>query len=111
MMRLAVSPAARLLLRALTARAGTESDRILLTDAHSTEWQSLTFTGERHHIALRVTGPDSASAVDRMCAGLEDAEFNISGLLVADIRIAGSPRRTPDGAIEIMVEALTLDDR
>lgn len=110
MMKLAISPAARHLLRALTARAGADPDRILLTDVRSAEWQSLTFTGERHQLALRVTGVDSAVIVERMCAGLEDAEFRIAGLLVADIGVAGSPRRTPDGAIEIIVEALTLED-
>jgi hypothetical protein len=44
MMRLAISPAAAALLRALIARACADRDRILLTEVHSTDWQSLTFT-------------------------------------------------------------------
>jgi hypothetical protein len=103
-----ISPAAAALLRALIARACADRDRILLTDVHSTDWQSLTFTGERHQITLRVTGRQSADIVERMCAGLADAEFSIAGLLVADIGVVGSPQRRPDGATELTIEALTI---
>lgn len=105
-----MSPAAAALLRALVARGRVERNRILLTDAHSTDWRSLTFTGERHHIALRVTGRDSGEIVGRMCADLEDAEFSIPGVLVADIGLVGAPTRAPDGATELMIEALTVAD-
>jgi hypothetical protein len=108
MMKIAMSPAAAALLRILIARAGVGRNRILLTDVHSTDWQSLTFSGERHQIDLRVTGPDSGDIVGRMCAGLGDAEFSIPGLLVADVGIAGTPRRAADGATELMIEALTI---
>ena len=108
MTKIPMSPAASALLRVLIARASVMRDRILLTDADSIDWQSLTFNGERHHIALRVTGPDSSQVTERMCAGLEDAEFSIPGLLVADIRTVGKPRRTPDGATELIIEALTI---
>lgn len=110
MMKIAMSPAAGALLRALIGRAAVDRNRILLTDAQSIDWQSLTFTGERHHMSLRVTGSDSSEAVERMCDGLEDAEFCIPGLLVADIRVVGSPLRTPDGTIELIVEALTISE-
>jgi hypothetical protein len=108
MMKIAMSPAASALLRALIARADVERNRILLTDAHSYDWQSLTFTGERHHFTLRVTGRDSGNVVGRMCSGLEDAEFSIPGVLVADIGLIGTPVRSPDGATELMIEALTV---
>lgn len=110
MIRIAMSPAAGALLRALIGRARVERDRILLTEVHSIDWQSLTFTGERHHLHLRVTGPDSAEVVARMCDGLEDAEFSIPGLLVADIRLAGTPQSAADGSTELRIEALTLAD-
>jgi len=108
MMKIAMSRAAGALLRALIARAGVDRDRILLTDTHSTDWQSLTLDGERHHMSLRVRGLDSPAVVERMCAGLEEAEFSIPGLFVADIGRVGSARRTPDGATEIIIEALTI---
>ena len=110
MMKIAMSPAAGALLRVLIGRARADRNRILLTDAHSTDWQSLTFNGERHRIALRVSGPDSLEIADRMCAGLEDAEFSIPGLLIADIGLAGTPRLDSDGAAELVIEALTIAD-
>jgi hypothetical protein len=110
MMKIAISPAATALLRALVGRAAVDRNRILLTDAHSTDWQSLTFTGERHQLSLRVTGADSSEVVGRMCARLDDAEFSIPGVLVADIAVVGSPRRASDGATELVVEALTISE-
>lgn len=107
-MRINMSPAASALLRALTARAGVARDRILLTDAHSIDWRSLTFAGERHHLSLRLPGRDSLSAVERMCAGLSEAEFSIPGVLVADIGVLGTPQRAADGSTELTIEALTI---
>ena len=110
MMRIAMSAAASALLRALTARAGAPRDRILLTDVHSTDWQSLTFSGERHHLSLRVPGPGSREIVERMCSGLSDAQLSIAGLLVADIGVIGTPTRALDGSTELMIEALTISE-
>ena len=102
-----MSKAASALLRALIARAGVPRDRILLTDVRSVDWRSLTFTGERHEIDLRVPGPDSRSAVTRMCAGLEEAEFSIPGVIVADICVALTARAI-DGSTQVTIEALTV---
>lgn len=110
MNKLPMSNAASALMRALIARAGVPRDRILLTEVQSADWQSLTFSGERHHIALRVTGSDSATAVSRMCEGLEDAEFSIPGIIVADIAIVGQPKRGLDLSTAIAIEALTVSD-
>lgn len=43
-----------------------------------------------------------------MCHGLEDAEFSIPGVIVADIAPAGSPAPSPDGSTTITIEALTV---
>jgi hypothetical protein len=108
MNRIPLSNAAATLLRALIGRAGVPRDRILLTDAEAIDWQSLTFTGERHQLQLRIPGPDSSSVVQRMCAGLEDAEFSIPGVIVADIGVAGGPSRGLDGSTSVTIEALTI---
>jgi hypothetical protein len=109
MNRIAMSPAASALLRVLIARAHVARDRILLMDVQSTDWHSLTFAGERHLLELRVQGPDSAQAAERMIAGLEDADFSIPGVLVADISVASAPKRAFDGAMELTIEALTVE--
>jgi hypothetical protein len=110
MMKIPMSPAAGALLRALIARAAVARERILLTDAHSADWQSLTRSGERHHLALRIAGRDSEEVARCLCAGLENAEFSIAGVLVADIALVGTPRPDADGATEVMIEALTIAD-
>jgi hypothetical protein len=108
--RIAMSAAAAGLLRSLIARAAVPRDRILLTDVHSTDWQSLTLIGERHRLELRVVGPEASAAVERMCDGLEDAEFQIPRQIVADIAVAGEPSRARDGSICIVIEALTVEE-
>ena len=108
MMKLALSPAAAGLLRAILARGGIDRDRILLTEFRSTEWQSLTFVGERHRMLLRVPGPGADDLVARLVGGLADAEFSIVGQIVADIGLEQPPTRNSDGSITVMVEALTI---
>ena len=110
MNRIAMSATAANLLRALIARAGVPRDRILLTDVRSTDWQSLTLTGERHEFSLRVSPPHSEAVVKRMCGGLEDAEFSIPGLIVADIVVFGEPVRESDGSTRVAIEALTIEE-
>ena len=108
MNRIPMSPAASSLLRALIGRAGVSRDRILLSDVRSVDWRSLTFNGERHQIELRVTAPDSRLIVDRMCAGLEDAEFSIPGVIVADIGVVGEIKSSFDRSTSVTIEALTV---
>jgi hypothetical protein len=103
-----MSAAAAGLLRALLARVGDSRDRILLTEFRSVEWQSLTFVGERHLIALRLVGPDCEDILNRLIPGLEDAEFAIPGHIVADIGLVEPPRHVDEGAITLNLEALTI---
>lgn len=110
MMRLAMSPAAAALYRALVVRANIPRDQALLTSIQSVDWRSLTLSGERHEIGIRFAGPDAAYAARSLCDGLDDAEFAIPGLIVADIEIAGSPVIEADGAIEVRIEALTIQE-
>jgi hypothetical protein len=109
MIKFPMSATAAALIRALRARAEVPSDRILLTDVRSVDWQSLTFIGERHEIGLRISGPKSEAVAERLCAGLGDAEFDIPGQLVADITVRGTPVRSSDGGTALTIEALTIE--
>lgn len=110
MIRLPLSPSAASLFRALVARAGVSQNRILLIEFSSVDWQSLTFTGERHHIWLRIREPDASPVVHRLTDGLEYAEFQIPGQIVADIALIGMPYTDSDGSIVVEIEALTIDE-
>jgi hypothetical protein len=108
MLNMAMSRAASGLLRALFERIGNPSDRILLSEIHSVDWQSLTFAGERHVLSLRVTGRDATRIARHFTEGIEDAEFSIPGHIVADIAMCGAPSRALDGSLTLVVEALTV---
>ncbi|WP_324808480.1 hypothetical protein SH584_03110 [Sphingomonas sp. LY29] len=108
MMKLALSPAAAGLLRALLARAGIDRDRILLTEFRSVDWQSLTFVGERHQIHVRIPSPGAEEVTHRLLDGLADAEFHVPGQIVADIALEHEPTSNADGSILLQLEALTL---
>lgn len=108
MLKIAMSPAASALLRALVARSGAPRDRILLTNSQSVDWQSLTFAGERHMIELRIAGPHSCAFAERLAHGLEDADFVIPGQVVCDIATIGEPEPQPDGSTILAIEALTV---
>ena len=110
MNRISMSAAASALLRALIGRAEVPRNKILLSDAQSVDWRSLTFAGERHEFDLRVQGPDLRAIVDRMCRGLEDAEFSIPGIIVADIAVVGAPIAALDGSTSLTIEALTVSE-
>ena len=110
MNRIPMSAAAAGLLRALIERAGVPRDRILLTDIQSTDWRSLTFTGERHQFDLRIPPPDDKLAIECLCTGLEDCEFSIPGVIVADVGAVGPAEQEPDGSMCLTIEALTVND-
>lgn len=110
MMRMPLSEAASALLRVLLTRAEVSRDRILLIEFRSTDWQSLTFIGERHRIQLRIPGAGADAIVRRMTADLADVEFAISGHVVADIVLAAPIRRDADESISVEFEALTIAD-
>jgi len=74
-MRSPLSSAAAALLRSLLARTGLDQNRIVVGRFHSVDWQSLTFTGERHEIALRIAGPNAARALGLLRDGLAEAEW------------------------------------
>ena len=103
-----LSQAATRLLRAILDRAGNERGRILLSIFSSTDWQSLTFVGERHEFGFRISGPDAESIHQRLTFGLEDSEFAIPRHVLADVVVESPPIRQQDGSICFGVEALTI---
>ena len=108
MNRLPMSRAASALLRALINRGGADQNRILLTEVQSVDWQSLTLTGERHQIELRLSGPDPNELAQSLTDGLEEAEFSIPGQIVADVSGTIAPGCNADGSVMLTIEALTI---
>lgn len=94
-----MSPAARMLIEALSTKAGAACN----ANVQSTPWHSATFAGERHVIML--TFEDMKTA-QRLVTGLVDHEFACRGVLVADL-VAGRPTWCGK-QVRVNVEALTL---
>jgi hypothetical protein len=95
------------LVRAISKRANMLCDRILLTDVRSVDWQSLTFTGERHEIVLTLAMPGAGAAAQGLIDALEREEFSIPGHIVADI--AGKLlNEDENGSVSVAIEALTI---
>lgn len=65
--------------------------------------------GERHELQFTIWGPGGAAVAAKMVDGIEDAEFAISGQIVADI---GVSKLDPsgDGSVDIAIEALTVEE-
>lgn len=81
--------------------------RILLTDVRSVDWQSLTFTGERHEISLTLAKPGAPTAAQALIDALEQEEFSITGHIVADI--AGKLEdEDENGSVSVAIDALTI---
>ena len=110
MNRLPMSSACAALLRALLTRALVDRDGILLTNYRATDWQSLTFVGERHELSFRIAGPDAQLIYERLTDKLDDTEFAIPRQIVADVVVYGQPLREPDGSISFTIEALTIQE-
>jgi hypothetical protein len=110
MNRIPMSKAGAALLRALLSRALVKPDRILLTDYRSTDWQSLTFVGERHEMRFRIPGPDAEMTYSAITGDLTDAEFALPRQILADIAVFSGSNREADGSISFGLEALTIAD-
>jgi hypothetical protein len=110
MNRLRMTGYATALMRCLLQRAGEDRNRIFLSQWKSVDWQSLTLDGERHEASFVVSGDGAMAFAHLWLAGLSDAEFDLPRGFVADIEVTSGPRLRDDGAVEVEISALTLDD-
>ena len=74
----------------------------------SRPWASITFSGERHRIALCLPGPGAAAAAEIFLEGLAERDFALRGHILADIALA--ERSDEDGQVRLILEALTVEE-
>jgi hypothetical protein len=82
--------------------------RFEVEEMRSRGWASATFTGARHELRFRVEGAGADEAAARFLGGLEAAEFDLRGHIVADLALVSEERRP--GFARIAVEALTVEE-
>ena len=79
-----------------------------LEEVRSRGWASATFTGARHELAFRLEGETAEAEATRFLSGLEAAEFDLRGHVLADVALL-SETRSP-GLATIRIEALTVEE-
>lgn len=97
----------RALTRALAQIFEAEGATAALESAASRPWASATFSGSRHRIGLRLTGPGAERAADAVLPGLAEREFALPRHILIDIA-RESVTRTVDGVL-LALEALTIE--
>lgn len=90
--------------RSLVAALSAQAPAATLILARATEWHSATFDGLRHFITLGFVDRAAAAGFARR---IEDREFTLPGVLVADLK-ARLPASVA-GAFYVRIEALTID--
>lgn len=55
-----------------------------VVEASFRPWASATFLGARHRVTIRFTGPDHCHKAEIFASTLPEAEFSVSGHIVAD---------------------------
>lgn len=95
-----------LLQRALTRSADQAGCPIEWGESDWERWASATFVGARHRLALSLAAGEGS---ERWLAGLDEAEVELRGHLLADLVVTGAERS--GGRIAVTLEALTVEDR
>jgi hypothetical protein len=73
----------------------------------SRSWASITFSGERHRLVLRIEGAGARAAADRFLDSLAEREFDLEGHILADIAPVADERDA--NGVRLSLEALTVE--
>jgi hypothetical protein len=92
------------LLRAIRAKLPDP----VMEQVSSRAWASITFSGARHQLCLRLAGEGAKDAADGFVSGLCEADFHLPGHILADIAL--SSRQDSADGVRLKLEALTVED-
>lgn len=91
--------------RAIRSHFAGTGEAVVFEGMASRPWASVTFSGERHRLALRLSGPGAEAAADSFLDGLADRDFPLRGHVLADIEATGIER---GAVIRLTLDALTV---
>jgi hypothetical protein len=103
-----MTPAARELRRAIVKGVAGFGGTVTVEALASRAWASITFTGARSRLTLRLEGRGAGAAADAYCHGLEEREFDLSGHIVVDIAVKERSDES-DARVRLTLEALTVE--
>jgi hypothetical protein len=88
---------------------------LVIEDLHETPWASLTFSGTRHHLELRLDGHAQAvaEAADTLSCWAEDADPLPGGHFLAEVQVTETAREVGEGgrmSLCLRLNALTIEE-
>lgn len=96
------------ILRAAGAIVTPFGARVVIEELRSRDWASLTLTGARHELDVRLDGAGAAAALDALIAALPQAQVSMSGRILAELVV--EPGTADDEGVALTICALVIDD-
>ena len=96
------------ILRAVAALAMPFGARVVIEELRARDWASLTLTGMRHELDIRLDGPAAAAALAAVSAQLPHENIHISGQLLAELLV--EPGTADDRGTALTLLALVIND-
>lgn len=102
-------------MRVMGEVSGLDGPALVLMDAVSTPWASVTFSGARHRLVVTLHEGSKAAlkvVLDRLLPSLPEAEIPLAGEIVADLTMEiGVLGESEAGCFaELVIEVLTVRD-
>jgi hypothetical protein len=96
------------ILRAVAAMALPFGARVVIEELRARDWASLTLTGTRHELDIRLDGPAAAAALAAVSAQMPHENITIAGQLVAELLV--EPGTADDQGVVLTLLALVIND-
>ena len=93
------------LARALRAGFAALGADTFIEERACQDWTSITFSGSRHRVRLRLEGKDAGAAADALLADLAEAALDLRDHILVDLAIVSDERETELKASEAEAEA------
>lgn len=98
------------LARVIGATFGTFHGLVTVDPIARTEWASITFTGARHRLRVRLEGQGAVGAAADFLHTMHDIDLPLPGHIVADLALVSEERRDGGDYACLELEALTIND-
>ena len=96
------------ILRAVASIAAPLGARVVIEELRARDWASLTLTGMRHELDVRLDGPGWAAALAAVAQRLPGDAITVSGQIMAEIIV--EPGTADDNGVAITICALVIND-
>jgi hypothetical protein len=96
------------ILRATAALAAPLGARLVIEELRSRDWASLTLTGARHELDVRLDGAGAQAALAHLMAELPNASLSIPGRILAELVV--EPGTADDDGVVLTICALVIDE-